>query len=80
MLKVILSGSSLNKENIINEVINRATEKKQGADAIVTKHKGRSAKVFLIVDNRQILFKQRSRMKTFIIGDYKSVVFPATVK
>ena len=76
-LKVTLSESSFNDYNIINEIKNRATEKRQGADAILTKYSGRSKKVFLTVDNHQILLKEGRSRKTFVRSDYKTVEFPA---
>ena len=77
MLKTILSGSSLNRHNILSEAMDRAIEGKLGVDAIIKKNNGRSAKVLLRVDNHQILFKQKSRLKTFVIDLYKEVTFPA---
>ncbi|HOW60871.1 MAG TPA: hypothetical protein P5548_04200 [Candidatus Moranbacteria bacterium] len=75
--KVILSGSSLNDHNVIQEIVSRATEKKQGAEAIFVKAKGRKKKVFLMVDNRQLLVKKGRSRQTFIYGADDKVVFPA---
>jgi cyclophilin family peptidyl-prolyl cis-trans isomerase len=76
MANVVLEGKNLTEENVKKEIIHRATKKKQGADAIITREPdGAVCQFTLMIDNNQILFNANGSRRTFMCDKYRRVEF-----
>lgn len=76
MKKVILQGADLNPERIKAEIKSRATEKVQGACAVIKKLDGTIiANAFLFIDNGRIMFEENRKIAGLVLTEIESIEF-----